>query len=311
MRRFSRVHAVVVGVMLGGVPSAFGAASAPPPPPTPPPPTVTTQQVAPGVWMLVGQGGNVGVSAGEDGTFIVDDQFAPSAPAITAAVAAIRPGAPRFVINTHWHGDHTGGNEAFGGQGAVIIAHDNVRRRMSVEQFNATFNRRTPPAPAMALPVVTFAADVTLHFNGDEVHVTHVANAHTDGDAIVHFRRANVIHAGDLYFNGNYPFVDVSTGGSFRGMIAAADAMLALTDEKTRIIPGHGPLATPSDLRAYRDMLQTVVDRVAALLREGRSLSEVVAAKPTAEYDAKWGNGYFKPEAWIGFVYADLARTPR
>jgi glyoxylase-like metal-dependent hydrolase (beta-lactamase superfamily II) len=274
-------------------------------------PAVVTQLVAPGLWMLVGQGGNVGVSAGEDGTFIVDDQFAPSAPAILAAVQAIRPGTPRFVLNTHWHGDHTGGNESFGTQGAVIVAHDNVRRRMSVEQFNTTFNRRTPPSPAVALPVVTFASEVTLHLNGDDVRLVHVANAHTDGDAIVHFRRANVIHAGDLYFNGNYPFVDVASGGSIRGMIAAADAMLALADENTKIIPGHGPLATARELREYRDMLAAVTERVAAMLREGRPLAEVVAARPTAPYDDKWGRGWFKPDVWVGFVYADLAREFR
>jgi cyclase len=272
------------------------------------PPPLQAVPVAPGITMLVGNGGNIAVSAGEDGIFIVDDQFAPSVPRILEAIAAIQPGPVRFVINTHWHGDHTGGNEALGSKGAVIVAHDNVRKRMSVANFNKLFNRETPPSPKSALPVVTFAESVTLHLNGDEVRVIHVPPAHTDGDSIVQFTKADVIHAGDLYFNGFYPFIDGSSGGTARGLIRAIDTILALTDADTKIIPGHGPLSDAAQLREYRRMLQTVVDRVAALVAERKSADEVVAAKPTAEFDAKWGGSSFMPpERFIQVLYADLA----
>jgi glyoxylase-like metal-dependent hydrolase (beta-lactamase superfamily II) len=276
---------------------------------TPAPPDLQIVPVAPGLSMLVGSGGNVGVSVGSDGIFIVDDQFAPSAPKILQAIAGLQAGPVRFVINTHWHGDHTGGNEAMSGQGAVIVAHDNVRRRMSVPQLMRSVGREVPAAPPAALPVVTFAESVTLHLNGDEVRVVHLADGHTDGDAIVHFTRANVVHAGDLYFNGFYPFVDVSSGGTVRGLIRACDAILALANDATKIIPGHGPLSNAAELREYRAMLQTVADRVAAAIADGRSADEVVASKPTAEFDAKWGGSTFMPPSrFLQLVYTDLTR---
>lgn len=300
------MRSVLAGTALCGllVHAAAQAQNAPPPPPP-----LQTVAVAPGVSMLVGNGGNIGVSAGPDGIFVVDDQFAPSVPRILEALAALQPGPVRFVINTHWHGDHTGGNEALGSRGAVIVAHDNVRRRMSLPQFIRAMNSEVPASPAGALPVVTFAESVSLHLNGDEVRVIHVEPAHTDGDAIVHFTRANVLHAGDLYFNGFYPFVDVSSGGSVRGLIRACDRMLALANAETKIIPGHGPLSDAAGLREYRAMLQTVTDRVAALIAKGSSAEAVVAAKPTAEFDAKWGGSSFMPpERFLQFLYTDLVR---
>ncbi len=276
----------------------------------PPPPPVTVVPVAPGLAMLSGGGGNVAVSYGTDGIFVVDDQFAPSVPGILDAIAKLQAGPVRFVINTHWHGDHTGGNEALGTQGAVIVAHDNVRKRMSVPQFTQLFDRKTPASPPGALPVVTFAESVTLHLNGDDVQVRHVDPAHTDGDAFVYFAAANVLHAGDLYFNGFYPFVDASSGGSVRGLIRACDVLLQVANDATKIVPGHGPLSNAAELRAYREMLRTVVDRVAALIGEGRTLEQVIAAKPTAEFDAKWGGSAFMPpERFLQVVYADLATS--
>jgi glyoxylase-like metal-dependent hydrolase (beta-lactamase superfamily II) len=212
----------------------------------------------------------------------------------------------RFVTNTHWHGDHTGGNENMGKTGAILVAHENVRKRMSVEQFNAAMDRKTPASPEAALPVVTFTDTVTFHWNGDEIRVAHVAPAHTDGDAYIRFVKADVVQMGDLLFNGGYPFVDVSSGGRIDGVIAAADQVLAASGEKTRIIPGHGPLAARADLQTYRDMLKTVRDRIARLKAEGRSRDEVIAAKPTAEYDAKWGTGFMKPEMFTGLAYDSL-----
>ena len=195
-----------------------------------------------------------------------------------------------------------------GGEGVLIVAHDNVRKRMSVEQFNELFNSKTPAAPALALPVVTFGEDVTFHMNGDEIHAFHVPPAHTDGDAVVHFRKANVVHMGDLYFNGMYPFVDIWSGGSFEGVIAAADKVLPLCDEQTKIIPGHGPVATKADLKGYRDTLAAIRDKLKPLIASGRSLDEVKAAKPTAQWDEKLGQGFIKPEMLVEIAYKSLSK---
>lgn len=269
---------------------------------------IRTLQVAGGVYMLVGSGGNIGVSAGEDGVFLVDDQYAPLTEKIKAAIAAISDKPVRFVLNTHWHGDHTGGNENLGEAGALIVAHENVRKRMSVEQFIEAFGRKVPPSPEGALPVVTFTDAVTFHLNGDEIHAFHVEPAHTDGDAIVHFRKANVIHMGDLFFNGLYPFIDISSGGSVDGMIAAAERGLAVADEHTKIIPGHGELGDAKDLKAFRDMLVAIRDRIKPMVAAGKSLEEVVAARPTAPFDENWGKGFLNAERFVGIVYASLSK---
>jgi glyoxylase-like metal-dependent hydrolase (beta-lactamase superfamily II) len=267
---------------------------------------VKAEKVAEGLYMLTGAGGNIGLSVGKSGSFVVDDQFAPLTDKILAAIKAITPDPVRFVVNTHWHGDHTGGNENMGKAGAFIVAHDNVRRRMSTEQFNATFKRATPPSPEGALPVVTFAEGLTFWWNGEEIRVRHVAPAHTDGDAVVHFVKADVVHMGDLFFNGGYPFVDTSSGGRVDGVIAAADGVLQTVTEKTRIIPGHGPLATKADLQAYRDVVKACRDRIAKLKAEGKDRAAVIAAKPTADYDAKWGQGFMKGDVFTGLVFDSL-----
>ncbi len=269
---------------------------------------IKTTPVAGSISMLEGRGGNIGVCTGDDGVFLVDDQYAPLTARIRAAVAAIHAGALRFVLNTHWHGDHTGGNENLGKAGTLIVAHDNVRVRMSSEQFNQIFDRTTPPSPSTALPVVTFSDAITLHWNGEEIHAFHVAPAHTDGDAVVHFRKANVIHTGDIYFNGLYPFIDVDSGGSIQGVIAATERILALADASTRIIPGHGPLSNRGELQRYRDMLVAVRDAIAPAVAAGKSLQEVQGAKPTAAWDAVWGNGFLKPDQFVAIVHRDLSR---
>ena len=265
---------------------------------------VEAVSVAEGVHMLVGRGGNIGVSAGPDGVFLIDDQFAPLTEKILAAVRTISDEPLRFVLNTHWHGDHTGGNENLGRAGALIVAHDNVRQRMSVDQFMEAFDREVPASPPGALPVVTFSETVTFYLNGDTLHVFHVPHAHTDGDVLIHFRQANVLHMGDTFFNGRYPFIDVGSGGSVQGVIGAAEAALAVANDATRIIPGHGAIAGRAELITYRDMLRTVQTRIQAAIDQGQTLEQIRAAKPLADLDATWGDS----AGLIGFVYQSLTR---
>ena len=267
---------------------------------------VTATKLADGLHVLFGAGGNIGVSAGKDGVFLIDDQYAPMTAKIRAAVAQITNQPIRFVLNTHWHGDHTGGNENLGGSGSIIVAHDNVRKRMSVEQFIEAFNERVPAAPAAALPVVTYADSVSFHLNGEEIHCFHLPPAHTDGDSVVHFKKANVIHMGDLFFNGLYPFIDASAGGNVDGMIGAADRVLEMANDATQIIPGHGPMAKKGDLKTFRDMLAGVRDKMKPLITAGKTLAEVQATKPTQAFDEKWGKGFLKPEQFVAVAYAAL-----
>lgn len=266
---------------------------------------VKVEQVAPGVAVLFGAGGNIGLSYGVDGNIIIDDQFAPLTDKIAAAVATLDKDPVRFVINTHWHYDHTGGNENFGKRGAVILAHDNVRARMSTEQFITALNQKVPPTPKDGLPVVTFAEGASLHLNGDTLHIMHVPNAHTDGDALVHWQKANVLHMGDTFFHKEtFPFIDLSSGGSIDGVIAAAARGLEMANPATKIIPGHGPVATRADLQAYRDMLVDVRGRVAAGIAAGKTLDQIKAEKLTARYGMP--GGFVKPDQFVDTVYRSI-----
>ena len=267
---------------------------------------IETLPVAPGVSMLVGAGGNIGVSTGADGVLLVDDQFAPLHPKIVAAVEALKSGPVRYVLNTHWHFDHTGGNELFGKGGALLVAQDAVRTRLAAGQFFKAFNREIPPAPPAALPAVTFSEDLTFHWNGDEIEALHAPNAHTDGDALVHFRKANALHMGDVFVSGVYPFIDLESGGSLAGILAASDRALAIADAKTRIIPGHGPLSGRDELLKYRDMLMLARERIEAALAAGTSLDALLADSPLKDLDAVWGGGFVKPEPFLRTIYASL-----
>ncbi len=267
---------------------------------------IVASDLGSGLYLLSGAGGNMGLSIGPDGAFLIDDQFAPLGDKIKAAIAKLTDKPVRFIVNTHWHGDHTGGNEPFGEAGAVIVAHENVRKRMSVDSFSKAFNESTLAAPPVALPIITFAESVTFHLNGQSIKVIHTRPAHTDGDAVIYFPDANVIHVGDLFFNGLYPFIDVESGGSIDGYVAVIDAILLSIDDRTKIIPGHGPLATKAEFKVFRDMLADISLAVTALVAQKKSKEEVIAAKPTAKWDAQWGNGFMKPDPFVGLVYESL-----
>jgi len=284
---------------------------------------VKVTPVANGVSMIEGAngfaGGNVAVTVGNDGLFLIDDELAPLTPKLKAALATLSKKPVRFVVNTHWHADHTGGNPAMAAAGAVIVAQENVRKRLSVDQaIEFMGNKMTIPAlPAAALPVVTFTDDVTLHLNGDEVHVIHVPPAHTDGDAIVHFKKANVIHTGDTVVGG-FPLVDAGSGGTFDGFISAADKVLALADDHTKIIPGHGPIMTKADVVAFRQMLIEARDRIEKLMVAKKTVDEAKAAKPLADLEPKWGQGFVHGDFVVESVYkthpvpaADKGRAKR
>lgn len=269
-------------------------------------PPVKSEHVAGCVHFLQGAGGNIAVCAGDDGAFMIDDQYAPMAPKIIEALQNIDAWPLRFVLNTHWHSDHTGGNEAMSGEGALIIAHENVRKRVSTDQFIKAFGRPTPASPESAWPVVTYSRDIRFHLNGEEVQAWHVPAAHTDGDSIVYFNKADVLHMGDIFFNGLYPFIDASSGGRVNGVLKAIDRGLAVAGEQTQIIPGHGPITDRAGLLRYREMLQDIRDQIARAKQAGQSLEDIQASKPTAAWDEDWGGGFLKPDAFVAIVYDAL-----
>jgi len=270
---------------------------------------IKTTELSGGVFMLSGAGGNIGASVGDDGVFIIDDQFAPLSEKIMAALGELSDQPVSYVINTHWHGDHTGGNENFGASGAVVVAHENVRKRMSTKQFMKAFGREVPAAPDAALPVVTFSENANFYFNETDIQVIHIPTAHTDGDSVVFFTEANVLHMGDTFFNGFFPFIDQSSGGSLDGVIAAAEKALSMVDGDTMIIPGHGPLSKKADLENYLAMLNDVKDAMAPLVSAGKSRKEVVAANPLEEIGKTWGNGFMKTDVFTGIVFDVMAGT--
>lgn len=269
---------------------------------------IETQAVAPGLHLLTGRGGNMAVCTGPDGAFLIDDQYAPLTARIQAAVGALDPGPIRFVLNTHWHSDHTGGNENLGKAGALLVAHANVRRRLSTEQYMAAFKSKTPPSPEGAWPVVTFSDSISFHLNGQDIRAWHAHNAHTDGDAIVFFPKINAVHMGDVFFNGMYPFIDVSSGGSIDGVIAAVSRVLGVVDAQTKVIPGHGAVTDRAGLQAYHAMLVEVRAAMAKEIAAGKNLEQIQAAKPAAKYDATLGGGFIKPDKFVEILHSDLAR---
>jgi len=269
---------------------------------------IRTTQLANGLYMMEGAGGNLAVSVGEDGAFLVDDQFAPLSGKIMAAISQLTDSEVEFLVNTHWHGDHTGGNEAFGNAGAIIVAHDNTRVRMTEEQLRQIFDTSYPPRPEDALPIVTFDDEMTFHWNGETIRAFHVDPAHTDGDVILHFENADVFHMGDTFFNTFYPFIDVDSNGDIDGIIAAGYRVLSMATPDSQIIPGHGPLATADDLQEWLKMLRVTRESMQSLIDEGLSEDEAFAARPTAEFDESHGGGFMNPENYNRLLYQSLSR---
>lgn len=270
---------------------------------------IETTRLADKVYMMQTRiGGNLGVCAGEDGVILVDSEYAGLGAKVKEAIASISPEPVKFVINTHWHFDHTGGNKYFHDGGSVIVAHENVRRLMADDQYIGIINRDVPASPKEALPAVTFTDSVTFLLNGEEIEVFHTPNAHTDGDGVVHFRKANVIHAGDIFFNTGYPFIDVTNGGNINGMIAAVEMILKRCNDETKIIPGHGPLSDKAGLESYLAMLREFRDIISKEIDMGKDLKAILKAKPTAELDKKWGQGAFPPNLFTEMVYRSFQK---
>ncbi|MBT5941987.1 MAG: MBL fold metallo-hydrolase [Rhodospirillaceae bacterium] len=267
---------------------------------------IKTIPVGGNVSMLMGAGGNIGVVAGEDGIFMIDDQFAPLTPKILAAVKKISTKPIHFLLNTHWHFDHTGGNTNIGKLGTTIVAHENVRSTMAVDQVLKAFKRTVPASPKIALPVITFNDTATFHLNGETIRIMHVPPAHTDGDSIVHFVKSNIIHTGDTFFNGFYPFIDVEHGGNIDGMIKAANITLGLANDQTKIIPGHGPLGNKQQLTAFRDMLIQARDAVKMSAKAGKTPEQIASSSAMKTLNAKWGNGFLKPHIFVKIVLGGM-----
>lgn len=259
---------------------------------------IRTVPVSGSIYMLMGEGGNIGVSVGEDGVFIIDDQFAPLTEKIKAAIAEIADRPVQFVINTHYHYDHTDGNENFGGEGAIIVAHENARARMTTDQVLEAFDYAQEAYSSEGLPKITFTEAMRFHYNGQTIDVFHIPGAHTDGDAVIWFREANVVHTGDVFVRYFPPFIDQPAGGSIDGIIAAAERLAEMADDETRFIPGHGEMGSRQDVAAFGERLAGIRDSIAAMIAEGRTLEEVVAADPTGSGESA--------AVWVGYVYEEL-----
>jgi cyclase len=307
----SGLTAVATALLLTGI-----AVAQQPQPPTAPPPVdfskveIKTTDLGDGVYMFEGQGGNITVALAKDGIIMVDGQFAPLHDKIKAAIAVISNLPVKYLINTHFHGDHTGGNEAFAKDGALVVSEINVKTRLAAGTSNGLTGAKTPPTPAGALPARTYTGAFKIRMIGRVADLKHIANAHTDGDTYVWFKTANVLSTGDTFTNGRYPNIDFANGGNIKGMIAAADIYLKLTSARSRIVPGHGPIADKAALVEYRTMLVTARDRMAKLVADGKGEDDVVAAKPFADLDAKWAPTELASKNFIRVVYHSLADKP-
>ncbi|MEK6283889.1 MAG: MBL fold metallo-hydrolase [Acidobacteriota bacterium] len=266
---------------------------------------IKATKVSGNVYMLEGWGGNIGVSVGPDGILIVDDQYAPLADKIKAALKTLGEGKLKFVLNTHWHGDHTGGNVRFGPE-APVIAHDNVRKRMSTDQKSEFWKRTTPASPKEALPIITFGHSLTVHFNGEEIRVIHFPQGHTDGDSIIFFTTSNVVHMGDHFFAGRFPFVDLESGGNVEGFTKNVGDVITKLPPGVKIIPGHGPLSTPDDLKLFHRMLLETTDIVRKKMAAGKTVAQIKTEGLPEEWTS-WGTGFIKTDVWIETIHRSLS----
>ncbi len=278
-------------------------------------PPIETIPVANDIYMLKGDAGNIGVIVGVDGVLMIDTQYANSTDEILKIIDDINAASInnarslRYIVNTHWHEDHTDGNKSLGKTGATIIAHDNVRKRLSTDQFIEAFQATVPAYPEYARPSLTFNDKLDLYLNNNTIDIFYVGTpAHTDGDAAIYFPDANVIHTGDIFFNKLYPFIDTSSDGGIEGMIRAVDKIISVCNSQTKIIPGHGPLSNLDEFLTYRQLLVTVKDRVKTAIENGKSLENLIASKPLAEYNEIWGQGFLSDEVFLTIVYNDLSR---
>ena len=266
---------------------------------------IKATKISGNVYMLEGSGGNIGVSVGPDGILIVDDQFAPLAEKIKTALKSLGEGKLKFILNTHWHGDHTGGNVVFGPE-APIIAQTNVRKRLATEQKSELFKSTTPASPKEALPVITFDESLSVHFNGEEIRVIHFPQGHTDGDSVIFFTGSNVVHMGDDFFAGRFPFVDLESGGSVQGLAKNIGEIIPKLPAGVKLIPGHGPISTADDLTAYHRMLLETTDIVRKKMAAKKTLDEIKKEGLPDEWKS-WGTGFVKTDQWIETVYRSLS----
>jgi glyoxylase-like metal-dependent hydrolase (beta-lactamase superfamily II) len=258
------------------------------------------------LWDSSGTGNSV-VLTGDDGVLLIDTKVEASIDKLLSKISQISTRPIRFAVLTHWHFDHAGGNEKIVQAGATIIAHENVRKQMGMAHDMKLLNAKVPPSKEIARPLMTYTKELVFHLNGEEVEVFHLEAGHTDGDSVIFFKNANVIHMGDLYFQGLYPFIGIYSGGSIDGMIKVIQQILPMIDEDTKVVPGHGSISNKTKLKEYVSMLMAVRDNVGKLLQQGKTMEEVVAAKPTQEFDKKWGKGFLNPDQFAGLVYMDLS----
>ncbi|CAN5528101.1 MBL fold metallo-hydrolase [soil metagenome] len=307
---FPKFFATIATLMALASPALSQSAAPLPSPPDFSKVEIKTTDLGDGVSMLEGQGGNMTLATGKTGVILVDGEFAPLHDKIKAAITAISPQPIKYLVNTHFHGDHTGGNAPFAQDGTTIVANIKVKTRLAAGTTNGLTGARTPPAAKEALPKLTYTHQLKLSLPGRIAELRHIEHAHTDGDTYVYFKSANVLATGDTFTNGRYPNIDFANGGNIKGMIAATDAYLKLVNDKTKIVPGHGPLADKAALVAYRTMLVTARDRMARLVKDGRTEDEVLAAKPFADLDAKWAMTELASKNFVRVVWHSLADKP-
>jgi glyoxylase-like metal-dependent hydrolase (beta-lactamase superfamily II) len=268
--------------------------------------TVETHPLTDHVYSLLGSGANVTASVGPDGILLVDSEFAPMTPKLKESLAKLSPAPIKYLIDTHWHSDHSGGNAGFAKDGTVVVAQASVLTRLSSPQYLPFFAMKTEAQPPEAWPRITYESEMTLRFNGEDVRLFHLGPAHTDGDTIVYFPQSNVLCMGDIYINGLYPIIDLGSAGTIDGYFPMIDKALAMIDDKTRVVPGHGPVGDKKSLTFYRDMLLTLRDRIAKLRQEGKSLAEIEKANPSKEFDAGWASDRVGPDNVTKMIYESM-----